>query len=172
MRPWHSLFCLPDCHPLRATSVSISVWVSAVPTALSWVLPRFSRQTVSLAGSPPLTGRQAEFFNYQSPRRRTGYSRGAQYSSFAPNVRNKGIQNRRFWHAFAYFSRGRKVGRGSGLEAPRGRGRAAPGAIFHRRSSRNLNQELMSWSFLFHRIYDKIFRKGGKNPYGKHPDLR
>ena len=74
------------------------------------------------AGSPPLRGRQAELVESQTPRsepRRTLLFTGHRSSSFAERVRkspaevgrpvgtapSKGVQKRRFWRAFGYFSR-------------------------------------------------------------------
>ena len=77
LRPWPGLFCLPDCRPLRSPSASLSVCMPAVSTVSSVVSSRgASVRRSPLLGSLSLTGRQAEFFKSQSPRRRTGNSRG------------------------------------------------------------------------------------------------
>ena len=47
-------------------------------------------------------------------------------SSFAANVRNKGVPNRRFGRAFGYFSHEGKVTQGPGLEAPETDSRKIP----------------------------------------------
>ena len=39
MRPWHSLSCLPNCHPLRSSSASLSVCMSVAPTVQTGELP-------------------------------------------------------------------------------------------------------------------------------------
>ena len=90
-------------------------------------------EQVPLAGSTPLKGRQADFYTYQSGRRSTANSeaspnqkshRTALYSPAevdAPRAApRKGFLNRRFKRAFAYFSRARKVGPGSGGGQPTG----------------------------------------------------
>ena len=81
--------------------------------------------------SVPLTGRQPELEYYQTPRsdaRRTSCSRGiaALHLQACPKIprrghaggiTEKGVQNRRFWGTFAYFSYKGKVGRRPGAGA-------------------------------------------------------
>ena len=39
LRPWHSLFCLPNCRPLRSPSASLFMCVSVDPTVQTGALP-------------------------------------------------------------------------------------------------------------------------------------
>ena len=104
--------------------------VNAVPTVLHAESPGAVPLEGPLAGSTPLTGRQAELVDCQAARldtRRIRNSvasptnqtrRTALYPPYRAKARTrlpvKGFLNRRFKHAFAYFWRGPKVGAESG----------------------------------------------------------
>ena len=90
-------------------------------------------EQVPLAGSTPLKGRQADFYKYQSGRRRTANSeaspnqkprRTVLYSPAEVDAQRaaprKGFLNRRFKRVFANFCRAAKVGQGSGGGQPTG----------------------------------------------------
>ena len=89
-------------------------------------------RTPPIADSPPLTGRQPELVNRQSPEsdaRRTFCSRGAAIlhlqacpriprRGHAGGITEKGVQNRRFWCVFGYFCHKTKVTAGPGCASP------------------------------------------------------
>ncbi len=82
MRPRHKRFGLNLLPSASFLPASVSMWLTMAPTVLAGRARRGanllagSLELVPLAGSTPLKGRQAEFYKYQTGRRRTCRSRG------------------------------------------------------------------------------------------------
>ena len=85
------LIALPTAY---RSSASLLACVSVVPAVSSAVSSRGSSVRRSpLLGSLSLTGRQPGSFNHQSPRRRTGYSRGTATLHVQPMFETKEVRD-------------------------------------------------------------------------------
>ena len=103
LRPWRGLFCLPFCFPLTSLPRLFQCGHRCPYRFKRSELPEFFRQTVPLADSTPRNRASAGVGGppgYRLDARRTCRPRGTQYSSLAPNVRDKGIPKP---HGFGAF---------------------------------------------------------------------